>query len=171
MTPEALATTGPIKIIGTGLLGASIGLGLSTRGVEVTLSDVSPTTLALACSVGAGRLAAITDDEPALVVVAAPPDVAGPLVIQARPITRGRWSPMSPASKASSPMRCAPPARMKADTWDPTPWRGGRNPARQPPWPIFSPDVPGLCARAPKPTRRRWSGCGNSRWIWVQPRS
>src|SRR5690625_5225222 len=83
MTPEALATTGPIKIIGTGLLGASIGLGLSTRGVEVTLSDVSPTTLALACSVGAGRLAAITDDEPALVVVAAPPDVAGPLVIQA----------------------------------------------------------------------------------------
>jgi len=83
MTPEALATTGPIKIIGTGLLGASIGLGLSTRGVEVTLSDVSPTTLALACSVGAGRLAEITDDEPSLVIVAAPPDVAGPLVIQA----------------------------------------------------------------------------------------
>src|SRR5690625_7340411 len=83
MSPEALATTGPIKIIGTGLLGASIGLGLSTRGVEVTLSDVSPTTLALACSVGAGRLAEITDDEPSLVIVAAPPDVAGPLVIHA----------------------------------------------------------------------------------------
>lgn len=83
MTPEAIATTGPVKIIGTGLLGASIGLALTTRGVTVTLEDVSPTALALACSVGAGRAAKITDDAPALVVVAAPPDVAGPLVIKA----------------------------------------------------------------------------------------
>lgn len=83
MTPEAFATTGPVKIVGTGLLGASIGLALSTRGIEVTLTDVSPTTLALACSVGAGRIAQIEDDAPRLVIVAAPPDVAGPLVIEA----------------------------------------------------------------------------------------
>src|SRR5690625_864197 len=83
MTPEAFATTGPVKITGTGLLGASIGLALSTRGIDVTLADVSPTTLALACSVGAGRIAQIEDDATHLVIVAAPPDVAGPLVIEA----------------------------------------------------------------------------------------
>jgi len=83
VTAEAFATTGPVKIIGAGLLGASIGLALTTRGIDVRLSDASPTVLALACSVGAGRVAEITDDEPHLVVVAAPPDVAGPLVIEA----------------------------------------------------------------------------------------
>lgn len=83
MTPEAFATKGPVKIIGVGLLGASIGLALSTRDVEVTLEDISPTTLALAASVGAGRISQPQDPAPALIVVAAPPDVAGPLVVQA----------------------------------------------------------------------------------------
>lgn len=83
MNDAPLATTGPIKIIGTGLLGTSIGLAMSTHGLTVTLSDISPTTLALACSVGAGKAASISDDDPHLVVVAAPPDVAGPLVVQA----------------------------------------------------------------------------------------
>ncbi len=34
-----LATKGPVRIVGTGLLGASVGLALTRAGVEVKLSD------------------------------------------------------------------------------------------------------------------------------------
>jgi prephenate dehydrogenase len=74
------ATVGPVRVVGTGLLGASVGLALTTRGVDVTLSDPSRTALALARDVGAGRPAAPDDAEPALVVVAAPPDVTADVV-------------------------------------------------------------------------------------------
>ncbi len=67
-------------MVGTGLLGASVGLGLTTRGVPVTLADISPTALALARDVGAGTPATPDDPEPALVVVATPPDVVVPTV-------------------------------------------------------------------------------------------
>jgi prephenate dehydrogenase len=70
-----VATIGPVKVVGTGLLGTSVGLGLSTRGVPVTLEDTSPTALALARDLGAGAPALAGDPEPALVVVATPPDV------------------------------------------------------------------------------------------------
>jgi prephenate dehydrogenase len=76
-----VATRGPVRVVGTGLLGASVGLGLSTRGVEVTLQDPSRTALALARDVGAGRPAAADDVSPALVVVAAPPDVTADVVL------------------------------------------------------------------------------------------
>lgn len=71
-----MATVGPVTIVGTGLLGASIGLGLTGRGVAVTLADTSPSALALARDLGAGVPAGPGDAEPALVVVATPPDVA-----------------------------------------------------------------------------------------------
>jgi len=74
------ATTGPVRIVGTGLLGASVGLALRGHGVDVVLSDPSRTALALARDVGAGRPAGVDDDEPTLVVVAAPPDVAAQVV-------------------------------------------------------------------------------------------
>jgi prephenate dehydrogenase len=69
-------TAGPVLVVGTGLVGTSIGLGLGRRGVDVLLTDASPTALALARDVGAGtpvreRAAAV----PELVVVAVPPDV------------------------------------------------------------------------------------------------
>lgn len=66
-------TTGQVRVVGAGLLGTSIGLGLRALGVDVVLDDVSPSTLALAVDYGAGRRAA-SDDQPALVVVAVPPD-------------------------------------------------------------------------------------------------
>ena len=72
----------PALIIGTGLLGASIGLGLRSAGIEVLLSDPSPSAQAVAEDIGAGR--GLTDgDEPGTVVVAAPPDVTGEEVIKA----------------------------------------------------------------------------------------
>ncbi|MFD1720657.1 prephenate dehydrogenase [Amnibacterium endophyticum] len=66
-------TLGQVRVVGTGLLGTSIGLGLSALDVDVVLHDVSPSTLALAVDYGAGRRAR-PDDEPALLVVAVPPD-------------------------------------------------------------------------------------------------
>ncbi|MGY4642539.1 prephenate dehydrogenase [Cellulomonas sp. URHB0016] len=76
-----LATQGPVRVVGTGLLGTSVGLGLSTRGVDVVLHDPSRTALALARDVGAGRLPSSDDRPPALVVVAAPPDVTADVVL------------------------------------------------------------------------------------------
>ncbi|NEM89923.1 prephenate dehydrogenase [Galbitalea soli] len=67
-------TRGPVRIVGAGLLGASIGLALRAKGVEVILDDVSPATVTLAIDYGAGRAAA-PDDHPSLIVVCVPPDV------------------------------------------------------------------------------------------------
>ena len=78
--PHAVATRGPVRVVGTGLLGASVGLGLRALGVDVVLADPSRTSLALACDVGAGRLPR-PGDEVRLVVVAAPPDVAAEVVV------------------------------------------------------------------------------------------
>src|SRR6476661_5881017 len=75
---------GPVVVIGTGLLGTSIGLGLRGRGVPVFLSDPSPTNQAVAVDIGAGRpLPELGDASPQLVVVAAPPDVTAGVVLAA----------------------------------------------------------------------------------------
>lgn len=66
-------TTGPVLVVGVGLLGGSVALALRTRGVEVLLEDLSPSSLQLAIDYGAGRSSA-DHDAPTLVVVAVPPD-------------------------------------------------------------------------------------------------
>lgn len=73
-------TTGPVRVVGTGLLGASVGLALRAMGVDVVLHDPSRVTVMLARDLGAGRLPTPQDAPPALVVVAAPPDVTGDVV-------------------------------------------------------------------------------------------
>ena len=74
---------GPVVVLGTGLLGASIGLGLRGRGVPVFLFDPSPTNQAVAVDIGAGRPLEELDEDPQLVVVAAPPDVTADVVHKA----------------------------------------------------------------------------------------
>ena len=76
---EPARTEGTVLVVGTGLLGASAGLALRACGVDVALDDPSPTARALARDVGAGRLAG-PDEEPSLVLVAAPPDVTAQVV-------------------------------------------------------------------------------------------
>ena len=72
---------GPVRIVGAGLLGSSIGLALTAKGVDVILDDVSPSTVVLAVDYGAGR-AAVAGDAPELIVVAVPPDVTARIVAQ-----------------------------------------------------------------------------------------
>ncbi|MDR1711952.1 MAG: prephenate dehydrogenase [Propionibacteriaceae bacterium] len=72
----------PAVIIGTGLVGASLGMALSRAGIQVHLRDLVPAHVQVAASRGAG-----TDAEPdplgvRLVVAAAPPE-ALPSVIAA----------------------------------------------------------------------------------------
>jgi len=75
----AAGRLGTVRVVGTGLLGTSVGLGLRSNGVRVLLSDPSPTALALARDVGAGEPDR-ADDEPDLIVVASPPDVTAQVV-------------------------------------------------------------------------------------------
>lgn len=78
-----MSTTGPVLVIGTGLLGTSLALALSGAGIEVQLADTSPTSLALARDMGAGHPRSHDDAEPQIVVVATPPDVAAQVVLDA----------------------------------------------------------------------------------------
>jgi prephenate dehydrogenase len=74
--------TGPVLVVGTGLLGTSIALAARRAGLEVLLSDVAPENLRTAAGLGAGR--AVADgDAPELVVVATPPDHLGEAITAA----------------------------------------------------------------------------------------
>ena len=88
--PMDSTLTGPVLIIGSGLLGASIGLGLRAAGCEdVYVQDISPTAEAVAQDIGAGTsFSTLSEEEraafaPQLVVVAAPPDSAGAVCARA----------------------------------------------------------------------------------------
>lgn len=70
-----------VHIIGTGLIGTSLGLALTQAGRSVTLADISSTNASLARDLGAGQTSSDTD--PALVVVATPPDVTASCVASA----------------------------------------------------------------------------------------
>ena len=103
--PDAGEPSAPgmhVRIVGTGLIGTSLGMALSRKGFHVSLDDPSPTAAALARDLGAGVLAADSADgaesagragaansadrdatpapAPVLVVIAAPPDVVASVV-------------------------------------------------------------------------------------------
>ncbi len=83
MTDDDLpALTGPVEVVGAGLIGTSIALVCSRLGIEVVLRDTSEENLRTAHGLGAGR-AATPDDRPQLVVVAVPPASVGDAIVDA----------------------------------------------------------------------------------------
>jgi len=72
---QAAPPFSPVLIIGTGLLGTSMGLALREAGAHVLLHDNYPSHLALAVDYGAGEPLDGLSPAPELVVVAVPPDV------------------------------------------------------------------------------------------------
>lgn len=70
-----------VHIVGTGLLGTSLGLSLSRHGYRVTLEDLSPTAVQLAADMGAGE--ADHPKDPDVVVIATPPDVVAHVIVDA----------------------------------------------------------------------------------------
>jgi len=83
---EPARLVGPVLVVGSGLVGASIGLSLRRAGVDVHLEDVDNRSLRVAESVGAGT-AQPPAAQPSLVVVAVPPNHLGEVVVAAL----GRW--------------------------------------------------------------------------------
>ena len=73
----SVPVAGPVLVIGSGLLGASVGLALRRAGVQVWLNDTDPGALAEAVARGAGEPWRDGAGAPALVVVAVPPQSAG----------------------------------------------------------------------------------------------
>ena len=69
--------SGPVLVVGAGLLGTSLGLALTQQGIPVWLKDRSSEHLRTALGLGAGQLAPDIAPPPQLVVVAVPPDVIG----------------------------------------------------------------------------------------------
>ncbi len=78
-SPAAAGPPGLVRVVGTGLVDTSVALALRGLGVDVVLSDPSPSAVALARDLGAGRIAG-PDDAADLVFVAAPPDVVADVV-------------------------------------------------------------------------------------------
>ncbi|GAW49305.1 MULTISPECIES: prephenate dehydrogenase [unclassified Nocardioides] len=74
--------TGPVEVVGAGLLGTSIGLACRRAGIDVILTDPSSENLRTASGLGAGRPRA-DGDRPQLVVVAVPPDHLGAEIARA----------------------------------------------------------------------------------------
>jgi prephenate dehydrogenase len=79
LDPAAAGRLGTVRVVGTGLLGTSVGLALRACGIRVLLADPSPTALALARDLGAGEPDP-DDVQVDLVVVACPPDVTAAVV-------------------------------------------------------------------------------------------
>lgn len=74
--------TGPVEVVGVGLLGASVALACRRAGLEVLLTDIDATHLRTASGLGAGRPRQ-PGDRPQLVVVAVPPDHVGAVATEA----------------------------------------------------------------------------------------
>jgi len=75
MTPVESNSQRTVLVIGTGLIGTSIGMGLTARGERVWLMDADPEAVEVAVERGAGKAAALgaVELDPSVVFVAVPP--------------------------------------------------------------------------------------------------
>lgn len=84
-SPAGEVPGGAVLVIGTGLIGASIGLALAAQGREVWLEDSDSSAVAVAVERGAGepwvqRLRDDPERAPAVVFVCVPPTSAAPVI-------------------------------------------------------------------------------------------
>lgn len=114
MSPEG-APSGPVLVVGAGLLGTSIGLALRRAGVDVALDDVNPEHLRTARGLGAANLRVSELERyggPGVVVVAVPPDHLGDQVVRALEV--GSAVVTDVGSVKAAPLRTVA-ARVPAD--------------------------------------------------------
>ncbi len=78
--PPSVLLGGGVLVVGTGLLGTSVGLALRRAGVAVRLRDRDPRALAEAVRLGAGRADDGTGPPASIAVVAVPPAATGAVV-------------------------------------------------------------------------------------------
>lgn len=101
-------------IIGAGLIGASVGIGLSAEGWPVTIEDADAQAQSVAQSIGAGGQLE-HGVQPELVVVAVPPGLAGELVTAAL----ARWADavVTDVASVKAPIASAVHATVHADRY------------------------------------------------------
>lgn len=75
--------TGPVLVIGAGLVGSSLGMALGRAGVDVILEDLRTSHALVAASLGAGRVSDPDPTDVAMVVVATPPATIASVVCRA----------------------------------------------------------------------------------------
>lgn len=80
---ETSELSGPVVVVGAGLIGASVGCALTAAGVDVRLRDRNTAHAQVAASRGAGSIAEPDPDEVALVVAAVPPAALVGVIIDA----------------------------------------------------------------------------------------
>ena len=75
MSPAENSSQRTVLVIGTGLIGTSIGMGLTAKGERVWLMDADPEAVEIAVERGAGKAAVLgaLDLDPSVVFVAVPP--------------------------------------------------------------------------------------------------
>ena len=73
---------GVVEVVGTGLIGTSVGLAATAAGFQVLLRDADPEHVAHAVERGAGQAVGEGSLIPGLVVVAVPPSVAAAVVAE-----------------------------------------------------------------------------------------
>lgn len=78
-----VAELSPALVIGTGLVGASVGQALTRAGLQVHLQDRVPSHAQVAASRGAGTIDAPEPDQVKLVVVAVPPQALAATIAKA----------------------------------------------------------------------------------------
>ncbi len=100
-------------IIGGGLIGASIGIGLTAEGWAVTIEDADPDAEALAHAIGAGS--PLGELEPELVIVAVPPALAAGVVT----VALNRWDDavVTDVASVKAPIAQAAHATGQADRY------------------------------------------------------
>ncbi|MDX2970808.1 prephenate dehydrogenase [Kribbella solani] len=91
---------GPVRIVGTGLIGTSIGLALARLGVVVELVDGNADNALMAERIGAGSRS--VELEPQLVVVAVPPDHVGAVIARQLEQTAGSGAIVTDAASVKS---------------------------------------------------------------------
>jgi prephenate dehydrogenase len=112
--PSTVPVSGPVLVVGAGLLGTSIGLALRRRGIDVLLRDVNPQNVTIAASVGAGaELIGSAPEDLQLVVVAVPPDHLAAEILAALSTTRAVVTDVG--SVKAAPLREVA-SRVDADT-------------------------------------------------------
>ena len=173
MSEAAPVLTGPVEVVGTGLLGTSIGLACRRAGIEVLLTDVASEHLRTASGLGAGwprragtgRSSSWSPYPPTTSVPrsCAPSRTGTPWSPTSAASRRGRWRP-SPAARGaeryvgSHPMAGSErsgPLAASAALFDGRPWAVTPHRGSDPGAVAVVDALVALCGAVPSGSRRR----------------
>ncbi len=111
LSPPTTPTLTRVAIVGTGLIGTSVGLALRAAGVDVLLRDEDPRNLELAAARGAGAVWSAGERPPQHVVVATPASAVGSAMDGLR------WLPVTCTFSDVASVKTRPVVDVEARSW------------------------------------------------------